>query len=264
MARAADKKGKSNKGVIKGSQKTFQTRGMDKDNNDVHIRNFAAKKDGKLVSRTQSFISTRNLGGNPVTSFPQKTTVLDTTGYSKGKQSFPAKQRTYNAANIDFRNFGEKGRRSGTGTYNTFDVDRKDVKKVISQMKSGTGINQQNKKVKTPPKPAPKPAPKVVPKPAQSKTVSQIWKEKTGKDWSEAKKLGLSDGSAASNNALLKKLNSGSLKSSDLKPKAVSKPATVPTREEAIKTGESLVRMRRGGKYKTPTTKKSPMGRKKK
>jgi hypothetical protein len=42
------------------------------------------------------------------------------------------------------------------------------------------------------------------------KTVSQLWTEKTGLPWSEAKKQGMSDGSAASNMALMKKLQSGS------------------------------------------------------
>ena len=51
--------------------------------------------------------------------------------------------------------------------------------------------------------------PVVVKTPA--KTVSQIWKEKTGTEWSEAKKQGLSDGSSKSNLALLEKLKSGSL-----------------------------------------------------
>lgn len=42
------------------------------------------------------------------------------------------------------------------------------------------------------------------------KTVSEIWKEKTGTSWSEAKKKGLTDGSMKANLALLAKLKSGS------------------------------------------------------
>jgi len=49
----------------------------------------------------------------------------------------------------------------------------------------------------------------VVKKPA-GKTVSEIWKEKTGTSWSEAKKQGLTDGSMKANLALLAKLKSGS------------------------------------------------------
>jgi uncharacterized membrane protein YheB (UPF0754 family) len=64
---------------------------------------------------------------------------------------------------------------------------------------------------KTTPKQVTKPA---VTKPAvtkpTAKTVSQMWVEKTGTPWSEAKKQGMSDGTAASNMALMKKLQSGS------------------------------------------------------
>jgi hypothetical protein len=42
-----------------------------------------------------------------------------------------------------------------------------------------------------------------------AKTISQLWTEKTGTSWAEAKKQGMSDGSAASNMALMKKLQSG-------------------------------------------------------
>jgi len=53
-------------------------------------------------------------------------------------------------------------------------------------------------------------------KPAAGKTVSQLWKEKTGLDWSEAKKRGLSDGSAKSNLALMAKLKSGAMTRAEL------------------------------------------------
>jgi hypothetical protein len=64
-----------------------------------------------------------------------------------------------------------------------------------------------------------------------SKTVSQIWKEKTGTEWSEAKKQGLSDGSAKSNLDLLKKLNSGSL----------DKDKQLPAKMETIKATDMKV-----------------------
>lgn len=57
------------------------------------------------------------------------------------------------------------------------------------------------------------------------KTVAQVWKEKTGMDWSEAKKRGLSDGSAKSNLALLAKLKSGAVSKESLS-KASSTPAS--------------------------------------
>lgn len=58
----------------------------------------------------------------------------------------------------------------------------------------------------TKPKPAVKPAVKTA-----VKTVSQLWTEKTGTSWSEAKKQGLSDGSAKSNMEIMKKLQSGAI-----------------------------------------------------
>jgi hypothetical protein len=61
--------------------------------------------------------------------------------------------------------------------------------------------------VKTPVK---KPIVKPVVKTPARKTVSEIWKEKTGTSWSEAKKQGLTDGSMKANLALLAKLKSGS------------------------------------------------------
>lgn len=88
-----------------------------------------------------------------------------------------------------------------------------------------------------------------------AKTVSQIWKEKTGKDWSEAKKLGLSDGSASSNMALLKKLNSGSLSNSDMKPSKFKDVGTLETKKldtpkaelETKRKGGSVTKMQAGG-----------------
>jgi hypothetical protein len=52
---------------------------------------------------------------------------------------------------------------------------------------------------------------KVAPKKA-APTVSQLWKEKTGTSWSEAKKQGLTDGSLKANLELMAKLKSGNYK----------------------------------------------------
>jgi hypothetical protein len=146
-------------------------------------------------------------------------------------------------------------REDGSSSYISF-------KKDIRYDKDSPGkITARNATTYEPIKPTPTkkptaPAAKPTPTKAPAKTVSQVWKEKTGKDWSEAKKLGLSDGSASSNMALLKKLNSGKITDAVLKPKEETKPATVPTREEAIEAGESLVRMRRGGVKGKPVLKK--------
>jgi hypothetical protein len=68
-----------------------------------------------------------------------------------------------------------------------------------SKIKIEPNLGKSSSSVKTP----------VVKTPA-GKTVSEIWKEKTGTSWSEAKKQGLTDGSYKSNIALLAKLKSGS------------------------------------------------------
>lgn len=98
---------------------------------------------------------------------------------------------------------------------------------------------------KTPAKPAKTPA--VVTKLAKpaGKTVSQVWKEKTGMDWSEAKKLGLSDGSAKSNLALLAKLNSGATSRADLGVKV--EPIVLATKKNEPMAAPELVTKRKGG-----------------
>ena len=80
------------------------------------------------------------------------------------------------------------------------------VKDIKSRMFPNTGIPKPGIGVKATTKPKPT---TTKPKPA-GKTVSQLWTEKTGLPWSEAKKQGLSDGSLTSNLALMKKLKSGS------------------------------------------------------
>jgi hypothetical protein len=102
-------------------------------------------------------------------------------------------------------------------------------------------------------KPTPKPAAKTPAKPAASgKTVSQLWTEKTGLPWSEAKKQGMSDGSAASNMALMKKLQTG-------KPmEYISSGYKIPSEDEAramddaydAAYGPAKTTMRRGGSVK--------------
>jgi hypothetical protein len=73
-------------------------------------------------------------------------------------------------------------------------------------------------------KPAVKPitskvaTPKVVKPPKVSTpSVSQLWQQKTGTSWSEAKKQGLTDGSSSANSALMKKLQSGSVNKNTIK-----------------------------------------------
>ena len=75
-----------------------------------------------------------------------------------------------------------------------------------------------------------KPEVVVTPRKKSEPTVSQLWKEKTGTSWSEAKKQGLTDGTASSNIALMKKLKSGEINKSSLsKPKTETTPTPVTT-----------------------------------
>jgi hypothetical protein len=104
------------------------------------------------------------------------------------------------------------------------------VKDIKSRMYPNTGVPKPGVGVRATTKPKPttkKPAPTT--KPA-GKTVSQVWAEKTGTSWSEAKKLGLTDGSAKSNMALLDKLNKGTVSKSSISD--MKKPA----KEEKIPT----------------------------
>jgi len=109
------------------------------------------------------------------------------------------------------------------------------VKDIKSRMYPNTGVPKPGVGVRATTKPKPttkKPAPTT--KPA-GKTVSQVWAEKTGTSWSEAKKLGLTDGSAKSNMALLDKLNKGTVSKSSISDmKNPPKPAA--TKEEKMPT----------------------------
>lgn len=85
------------------------------------------------------------------------------------------------------------------------------VKDIKSRMYPNTGTPKSKEtpaKKKTLNVYAPKPKPKTPTKPV-AKTVSQLWTEKTGTPWADAKKQGFTDGTAASNIALMKKLQRG-------------------------------------------------------
>ena len=129
------------------------------------------------------------------------------------------------------------------------------VKDIKSRMYPNTGVPASKKPAtKTLNVYAPKPKPKTPAKPA-AKTVSQLWVEKTGTPWSEAKKQGMSDGTAASNMALMKKLQSGS-------PMEYTRAYTGPdySGDAAAEAayGEAKTTMRKGGrvKYKMKSKKK--------
>jgi len=104
------------------------------------------------------------------------------------------------------------------------------------------------------------PVKKEIVKPATGQTVAELWKEKTGTSWSEAKKQGLTDGSLKNNLALMSKLKSGEYKPKakeevKVEPKVEPKPyvpAGFPARTDGpIAGGEQLNEMRRGGRVMT-------------
>jgi hypothetical protein len=101
------------------------------------------------------------------------------------------------------------GKKTTQGSYGSSSTERisDPKKKATPKPKTPTKTPTKTLNVYAP---KPKPAAKTPAKPAASgKTVSQLWTEKTGLPWSEAKKQGMSDGSAASNMALMKKLQTG-------------------------------------------------------
>jgi hypothetical protein len=84
-----------------------------------------------------------------------------------------------------------------------------------------------------------------------------LWQQKTGTSWSEAKKQGLTDGSAAANMALMKKLQSGSVNKNTIKAdsdrKLFEKEMNQNIQDELsgkIKFDEPVAAMRRGGSVK--------------
>ena len=104
---------------------------------------YKTTKDGKVISRSSAAYPARRISGELTTSYPESTTVLDTSGYSKGKKSFPAKKTTYNIAeaNYDF-NPNDPNSKVGRTTYSEWNVPRSQVKKTITEMKSNSGADK--------------------------------------------------------------------------------------------------------------------------
>jgi hypothetical protein len=84
-----------------------------------------------------------------------------------------------------------------------------------------------------------KPKPSTTPK---TQTVAELWKEKTGMSWSEAKKQGLSDGSAKSNLELAKKLKAGTITKASLSAKSSTPAANNTPSVPGVTTSGSAVK----------------------
>lgn len=131
------------------------------------------------------------------------------------------------------------------------------VKDIKSRMYPNTGAPTSKKPAtKTLNVYAPKPKPKAPTKPttnSAAKTVSQMWVEKTGTPWTDAKKQGLTDGTAAGNMALMKKLQTGN------RMEFISSGYKIPSEDEAramddaydAAYGPAKTTMRRGGRVKS-------------
>lgn len=104
----------------------------------VYNKEYKTTKDGKVISNKSGVYDASTVGGASITSVPTATTILDTTGYSKGKQNFTAKKASSNAADINYDNPG-----TIKINYTEWDVPRNQVKKTIDQMKSGSGANKK-------------------------------------------------------------------------------------------------------------------------
>lgn len=149
------------------------------------------------------------------------------------------------------------GTKTTKGSYGSSTTEKiKDpVKKKPTTTKSTTTPKTESKP-KTLNVYAPKPKPKAPTKPATNsaaKTVSQMWVEKTGTPWTDAKKQGLTDGTAAGNMALMKKLQTGN------RMEFMSSGYKIPSEDEAramddaydAAYGPAKTTMRRGGRVKS-------------
>jgi hypothetical protein len=100
---------------------------------DRYTNSYAATKKGIVRSTRLGLEHTKNLGGRNVISLPEKSTSMDTTGYSKGKSTYTIKQQKNNISDGTF----------GTKSYNEWTIPRSKVKSTIAQMKKGTGMNKK-------------------------------------------------------------------------------------------------------------------------
>lgn len=79
---------------------------------------------------------------------------------------------------------------------------------------------------------------------SKPKTVSELWREITGLNWSEAKNLGLTDGSYSKNIQLMRDLKSGKITKSSINSmrEALAQSASIPESERIVITPERVGR----------------------
>ena len=149
--------------------------------------------------------------------------------------------------------------KSGQSTY--LDVKNKKVVKAPTTKETVKKVatdskNKQTKKVKSIIESLKRPEiKKKETKPEVPKTttpsVSQLWQQKTGTSWSEAKKQGLTDGTASANIALMKKLKSGEINKESIK---TPKPGTAASMDAFKKEMEKNIQSELSGEttYEPP------------
>ena len=188
-------------------QKSKDKKTTDKKTTDKTVIN----KDGKTVYSKDGSKTVLNSKGKTTYSKDGSKTVLNKSGktvYNKdGSKTTSNKNgvKTYTAAEV-------------AASKKLFDAKTAADKKAAAKVASGKKVKAVVESLIRPKTPVKTPVvvkPPVVKPPVvktpTGKTVSEIWKEKTGTSWSEAKKQGLTDGSMKANLALLAKLKSGSL-----------------------------------------------------
>jgi hypothetical protein len=268
------------KKTVKSSMKKYQTGGRTAQNSPGSgrvptvptkkpINKTVTKKDGKVIvtydSKTRTpatqFFGTAPYPATVKKVYDNKGNLISGTKTTKGSYGSSSTERI-----SDPKKKATTTKSSGkveiakpkAGSVTTYDgsIKLQGSGKVVKPATGKTGATSTKKPgTGTSPKPTPKPKPaaKTPAKPAASgKTVSQLWTEKTGLPWSEAKKQGMSDGSAASNMALMKKLQTG-------KPmEYISSGYKIPSEDEAramddaydAAYGPAKTTMRRGGAIK--------------
>ena len=142
------------------------------------------------------------------------------------------------------------GTKTTKGSYGSSTTER--IKDPVKKKTTAKSTKPATTKPTTKPTTATKTKPKQVTKPTvtkpTAKTVSQMWTEKTGTSWADAKKQGLTDGTAAGNMALMKKLQSGSPMEYT---RAYTGPDYAATAAAEELYGPPATTMRKGGRVKS-------------
>lgn len=152
-----------------------------------------------------------NQSNNPLTPKPQQK-ALEEAKKAKALKDAQNKKKEAAAKKEAERKSAERRKKEAPKVKSTIESLQRGKNKTSPVINPGDtgyvyGKDKNKPKTNTTTKPITKPTP----------TVSQLWQEKTGTSWSEAKKQGLTDGSANSNTALMKKLQSGSINKDTIK-----------------------------------------------